>query len=229
MNNYFCVPEDKVLDSFQAFLVEDAFFTPEEEYPILTSDMISKEKPKKIMPFDKAINFRGDLSDTFICSFAVDGSFERVRRNPKKYVDFFRRTAGIIGFDYSVHSDMPIIKQKKQMDDNLSLSYYYGHLGIPIIPNLRCGVDELIDEFLKAIPKNEMVAIGTHGFIKTKQEQYEWYCFIEKIISDLNPSTIIVYGKLSNKMFDDFKAKTEFIFFEPWIYNKGKEVNKNGD
>lgn len=181
------------------------------------------------MPFDKAITYRGDLSNVFICSFSADLRFERIRRNPQRYVDFFKRTAGIIGFDYSIHSDMPIIKQKKQIDDNLSLSYYYGHQGIPIIPNIRCGVDELLDEFLQAIPPNNIVAIGTHGFIKTKPEQFEWYCFIEKIIKELNPPQIVVYGSLSNKMFDELKTESEFIFFEPWIYNKGKEVNENGD
>ena len=181
------------------------------------------------MPFNIAINYKGDLSETFICSFSADSSFERVRRNPRKYVNFFKRSAGIIGFDYSIHSDMPVIKQKKQMDDNLSLAYYYGHLGIPVIPNLRCGIDELTDEYFKAIPKNVITAIGTHGFIKTKQEQYEWYCFIEKVLNDLNPSGIVVYGSLSDKMFDELKAKTKFSFYTPWIYTKGKEESNNGN
>lgn len=223
------VPEKPVSDSFQAFLVQGAYFTPEEEYPILTSTMIAKEMPKRIMPFNKAINYRGDLSETFICSFSADESFERVRRNPQRYIDFYKRTAGIIGFDYSILSDMPIIKQKKQMDDNLSLTYYYGSQGILVIPNLRCGVDELTDEYLKAIPKNVIIAVGTHGFIKTKQEQYEWYCFIEKVLDELNPSGIVVYGSLTDKMFDELKTRTEFSFYKPWIYTKGKEESKNGN
>lgn len=229
MKNVIFAPEEMVQDSFQAFLVEGAYFTSKEEYPIIPSNMVSKVIPKKIMPFNKAIIYRGDLRDYYICTFAPDDSFERVRRNPRKFINFFKRTGGIIGFDFSIHSDMPIIKQKRQMDDNLSLTYFFGKNGIPVIPNLRCGVDELEDEFLQAIPKKTIVAIGTHGFIKTKQEQCEWYCFIEKIINVLMPTTIICYGSLRNSMFDNLKSKTNFIFFEPWIYNKGKEVNKNVD
>ena len=118
------IDKKEVPDSFQAYLVEGASFTKTEEYPILKEDMISKNIPIDIMPFNKAITYRGDLSKTFICFFEPDETFERVRRNPKKYLNFFKRTAGIIGFDFSVHSDMPIIKQKSHMNDKLSLTYF---------------------------------------------------------------------------------------------------------
>ena len=220
---------DAVDDSFQAFLVDGALFTHKEEYPILREDMISTSVPKKIMPFSKAITFQGDLSDTFICFFSPDKTFERIRRNPRKYIHFFKRTAGIIGFDFSIHDDMPMIKQKAQINDNLSLSYFYGNNGVPVIPNLRCGVDELLPEFLEAIPKHSIVAIGTHGFYKKTCEQCEWYCFLENIIKDLEPSAIVVYGTLNGKMFDDFKVHTNFVFFDPWITQRYKEEKKNGN
>lgn len=224
-----CCPNGTVPDSFQAFLVENAEFTPVEQYPILRADMISTELPVKILPFNKAINYRGDLSDTFICTFSPDASFERVRKNPKKYVNFFKRTAGIIGFDYSIHIDMPIIKQKQQMNDNLSLTYYYGNQGIKVIPNVRCGVDELLPDFLEALPKGKMIAVGTHGFCKEISEKCEWRCFLEKNIKELNPSTIVVYGTLNHRMFDDIKRECKFVFYDPWINQRYKEVKANAN
>lgn len=229
MTNYILSKNRRVEDSFSACLVENARFTVGEEYPVIESYMVSPIIPKKIMPFSKAICYRGDLSDTFICFFSPDKTFERVRRNPKKYLSFFKRTAGIIGFDFSIHSDMPIVKQKSQIYDNLSLTYYYGSNGVLVIPNVRCGIDELYSEFADAIPKNNIVAIGTHGFCKELQEKCEWYCFIEKIIDTLNPSAIIVYGSLNGKMFDGFKEKERLIFFEPWITQKFREDKKHGN
>ena len=161
---------DIVEDSFQAFLVEGASFTEIEEYPILENWMIPNTPPKKIMPFDKAINYHGDLREVYVCTYARDASFERIRRNPKRYIDFFKKCAGLIGFDFSIHSDMPIIKQKSQMNDNLSLTYFYGKEGIKVIPNIRYGSDDTSLEFLSAIPKHTLIAIGTHGFIKTISE-----------------------------------------------------------
>ena len=219
----------KVSDSFQAYLVDGANFTGNEEYPIIPADFISKDIPKDIMPFDKAINYRGDLSKTYICFYAPDNSFERIRKNPKKYLKFFKRTAGIIGFDYSIHTDMQIIKQKSQINDNLSLTYYYGRNGIPVIPNIRCGIYDLLPEFETAIPKGSNIAIGTHGFIKEMREKYEWYCFIDKIIRDIKPANIIVYGTLSSQMFDELRDKSNFVFFDSWIDKRRKGELKYAD
>lgn len=221
--------EKKVSDSFQAYLVKDAHFTATEEYPIIPNSVIPKEQPKDIMPFNKALHYRGDLSNTFICFFSPDESFERVRRNPKRYIPFFKRTAGIIGFDYSIHSDMQVVKQKSQINDNLSLTYFLGINGIPVIPNIRCGIDELLPEFLDAIPKNSIIALGTHGFIKEKREQYEWYCFIETIVDVLNPNTIVVYGILPKKIMNDFAEKCNFVFYDSWIDKRRKGELENGN
>lgn len=128
----------------------------------------------------------------------------------------------MIGFDFSVHSDMPIVKQKSQMNDNLSLSFYYGKQGVKVIPNIRYGVDELADEFLLAIPQNTLIAIGTHGFIKETYQKAEWYCFLEKVIDVLHPTGIIVYGTLNGKVFDRFRDRCEFFYYEPWIYSDRK-------
>lgn len=217
----------QVPDSFQAFLVKDAEFTEIEEYPVLPSDFVSQKLPNKIMPFDKALNYRGDLSNTFISYYSPDASFNRVRHHPARYLNFFRRTAGIIGFDFSIHSDMPMVKQKSQINDNLSLTYFFGKSGIPVIPNLRCGVDELLPEFLTAIPSNTYVSIGTHGFIKEIWEQCEWYCFLEKVIPVLNPKGIIVYGSLPIPLINAFKNQVPFYFYEPWISQRRKKVSRH--
>ena len=58
-------------------------------------------------------------------------------------------------------------------------------------------LDELADEFLSAILKHTLIAIGTHGFIKETFKKAEWYCFLEKIIDSLEPQCVIVYGKLN--------------------------------
>ena len=222
-NTFLTVP-----DSFQSFLVQGAEFTATEEYPIIPEEFVAKAIPKKLMPFSKAITYKGDLSDTYIVFYSPDETFERVRRNPHRYVAFFRRTAGVFGLDFSIHSDMPVIKQKSQMNDNLALTFYYGSCGIPVIPNLRCGIDELLPEFLSAIPHNNIVAIGTHGFAHRMQEQCEWYCFIENFLDVLHPSGVVVYGSLRSHMFDSLKEKANFFFYDPWITERAKEVKKNG-
>lgn len=219
----------EVEDSFQAFLVDGAEFTNVEEYPILREDMVPSKLPEKIMHFSRAITYQGDLSNTVIYFFSPDKTFERVRRNPKRYLNFFKRTAGIMGFDFSVHTDMPFIKQKSQMNDNLSLSFYYGNNGVQLYPAPRGGADCTVDEYLAAFPKHTYLVLGVHGFIKEKQEQAEWYCWIKTLIEKLEPKGFIVVGHLSNPMFDEFKKQVPFYFYDSFIEERRKEKSKNGD
>lgn len=216
----------EIKDTFQAFLVDGADFTDIEQYPILEKDMISNDIPNKIISFDKYREEK-DLSNCFICFYAPDESFEKVRRNPKRYLDLFKRCKGIIGFDFSVHTDMPLIKQKSQMNDNLSLTFYYAKQGIKVIPNIRYGIEDTADEYLKSFPKNTLIAVGTHGFIKTKLHKYYWLRFLEKIIDELNPTGIIVYGTLYGSIFDSIKKKVPVYCYDSWIDKRVKEVNKN--
>lgn len=217
-------------DSFQAFLVNGAEFTANENYPIIPSSMVAKEPPKAIIPFNKALQMK-DLSDCFVCFFAPDKSFERIRRNPKRYINLLtKRCAGFIGFDFSIHSDMPLIKQKAQMNDNLSYTFFYGAQGGKSIPNIRYGVDETSDEFLEAIPKNTLIAIGTHGFHKTFIQMTEWYCFLKKVIRVLKPTGIVVYGYLNGPLFEEIKKQVPFYFYEPWINeDRRRRKEKNGN
>lgn len=218
-----------VEDSFQAFLVDGAKFTSEEEYPIIEDWMVSQNPPANIMPFHKAITYRGDLSTYFIYFYSPDKTFERIRRNPKKYLEFFKRCGGIIGFDYSVHTDMPLVKQKAQLNDNLSLSLYFAKNGIPIIPNCRGGSDELNDEYLNAFPKRSYIALGVHGFVKLSQQKHEWRLWVAKVIEKLEPKGLVVVGQLPKDIIEEYGDRTAFHLFDAFIEDRWKEAKRYVD
>lgn len=213
-----------VEDSFQAFLVDGANFTKEEEYPVLEEWMVPQNPPAKVMPFFKAITFQGDLSEYYIYFYSLDGTFERVRRNPKKYLHFFKRCKGIIGFDFSVHTDMPLVKQKAQLNDNLSLSFFFANNGIPLFPNARGGSDCINDEYLNAFPKHTYIALGVHGFIQLKEQKHEWRLWITKLIDKLEPKGFIIVGHLPKDIIEDYKDVVEFHLFDSFIEERNKEV-----
>ena len=214
-----------VKDVFGAYLASDAEYTPLNQYPIIPPSFVYSDFPKKILPLDKALNSKEDLSDTFICTYENDDGFKRVRRNPSSYINFFKKTAGIIGFDISIHSDMPLWKQCAFIGENLELTYYYGKHGIPIIPNIRYGIDETALDFFKAIPLHSTLAIGTHGFIKFKYQKAEWFVCIEKIINELKPQRLVVYGSLNGKLFCKFFDMTQIKTFKAWFSQHMEERN----
>ena len=221
-----------VLDLFQAYLVEGASFTANEEYPILKKSMSPSFPPKKIMPFSTAITFQGDLSDCYVYFYSPDETFERIRRNPRSYLNFFKRCGGIIGFDFSVHSDMPLVKQKSQLNDNLSLSFFFAKNGVPLIPNCRGGSDCLNDEYLEAFPKHSYIALGVHGFVKRKEQKHEWRVWILTLIQKLEPKGFIVIGHLPQDIINDYKDVVEFHIYDSFIEerrNHHKEARDHGN
>jgi len=222
----------EIVDSFKAFLIEKAELTGSEGYPIIRKDMISNQLPIDIITFKESLKVPMDKRNNYyICTFSPDKTFMRVLNYPKRYLKYFQQFAGIIGFDFSVHSDMPPVIQKQQMNNNLSLTYYYGNNGVLTIPNIRTGSNYISQEFYEAIPHNTLVAVGTHGFIKNNTQKYEWYYSLREIINKLNPSGIIVYGTLRGKLFDRIKEMVPIYQYDSWAdkkYKKKKE-QKNGN
>ncbi len=216
-------------DSFQSFLVNDANFTDGEEYPIIKKTMVPNSPPTKVMPFCKAITYRGDLSEYFIYFYSQDGTFERVRKNPKRYLRFFKRCKGIFGFDFSVHTDMPLVKQKAQLNDNLSLSFYFANKGVALYPNCRGGSDCLNDEYLSAFPMHTYLALGVHGFVQLKEQRHEWRLWIDKIVNKLEPIGFIVIGHLPKDIVKDYENSVKFYFFDSLVEERRKEAEKHAN
>lgn len=122
---------------------------------------------------------------------------------------------------------MPLVKQKSQLNDNLSLNFFYGNNGIPVYPSYRCGSDCLKDEYFSAFPKHSLLAIGVHGFVGRKYEKHEWRFWIKQIIDVLMPSGIIVVGHLNRDLVEEFSARTPFYCYDSFIEEREKEVKNN--
>lgn len=206
---------------------ENAEFVSSEDYPIIEEWMIAKDFPNKIIPFNKIYKVK-NIEDYYICFYCRDVDFNKIKKNPRRYVSLLQKSKGIIGFDYSIYTDMPKIVQKKQMFDNLALTYFFGKQGIKVIPNLRYGIEEISKNFLEAIPKNKLVAIGTYGFIKTINEQNVWFEHLLKIIDEVNPKGIVIYGSLPQDLQNWLRLyNIEFKIYESSLSKEMKEVKAN--
>ena len=219
----------EVKDNFQAFLVENAKFVSQEEYPLLEEWMISEEPPNKIIPFNKIKEVK-NIEEYHICFYCRDEDFKRVKINPRQYVNMFRKSKGIIGLDFSVHTDMPLIKQKSQLNDNLSLTYFFGKSGVSIIPNIRYGSEKTKKDYLESVPKGSMIAFGTYGFIKTIKEQNVWLDVILDIIEIVQPKGVIIYGSLPSDLKNWFRLyNVELYIYPSYMETRMKEVKLNGN
>lgn len=188
-----------IRDVYLAYLINGARRTETDEFPIIEEWMAATEPPKEIIQWDR----RGDVknpSNTAICFYCCDPGFQPILGNPKRYVDKLKQYNCVIGLDASPYDNMPLVVQKSQIYLNLAITYYYGSLGMKVIPNVRLG-DNRTFTSLEAYPKHTLIAIGTHGFTRRLDNRYIFEEQVRKVIEVLEPSGICVYGPASDEIF----------------------------
>ena len=192
-------------DVYLAYLIANARRTKTDEYPIIEEWMVATEPPKEIIQWDRRSDAK-EPSKVTISFYCQDLGFQPVLNNPKNYVDKFKRYSSIVGLDASPYDNMPIVVQKSQIYLNLACTYYYGSQGIKIIPNVRLGDDRTLTS-LEAYPKHTLIEIGTHGFIKKLDNRIIISEQVQKIVDELEPAGICVYGPALEEIFGYARLK----------------------
>lgn len=93
-------------DVFNAFLVELAYYAGIFEFPIIQPTYWI---PNKLIAFSKAISC--PEKDQWVHFFEDDYLFERIWKNPGRYLNILRRYNGVILPDFSLYRDMPYVMQ----------------------------------------------------------------------------------------------------------------------
>ena len=141
-----------------------------------------------------------------MCFYCVDPSFTPILANPKAYVNKLKEYQVVIGVDASPYDNMPIVVQKSQIYLNLGITYYYGSQGIKVIPNVRLGDNRTLSS-LEAYPHHTLIAIGTNGFTKLLENRYLFSDQVMRILDELEPIGICVYGPAPDEIFGYARLK----------------------
>lgn len=197
-------------DVFNAFLVSEAHYSGYYEFPKLQRSCYI---PNRLIPFSKALACKD--YDQWIHFFEDDYQFERVWRNPRKYLPLFKRYNGVILPDFSLYRDMPMVMQLWNIYRSRALGFWLQQNGIKIIVNLRYADNRSYSLCCLGVPKHSTIAIGTHGTMKDKDDR-QFFCEgLNTILKELEPSAIIVYGCAPDSIFNGCKEQGIQIFAFP--------------
>lgn len=188
-----------IRDVFLAELIKGAQLTKPDGYPIIEEWMVAKEPPKELFQWDR----RQDVicpEESGMSFYCYDQGFIPILNNPQGYTEKLRKYHSVIGIDPSPYDNMPLVVQKSQIFNNLAITYYYGRQGLKIIPNVRLGNNQTIGA-LTAYPKGTLIAIGTHGFTKRKDNRIMFQEQVSVTVEVVRPSGIVVYGPASDYVF----------------------------
>lgn len=212
----------QVKDVFHAFLVKNARFDGLYEIPCIKP---TNKDPNTIIPFSK-IGKETDFNK-WVCFYEDDEKINAFWNNPKKYLEKLKKFNGVISPDYSLYRDLPFSMQVNNTYQGKALGHWLQENGVEVIPNVRWGDERSYDLACMGVPKNSIIAVGTHGCIKEKEEKQWFIKGLDYVVKELKPKTIVVYGREPDYIFSLIKMYgIKVLSFESdFSLSHKKEVN----
>lgn len=189
-------------DTFNAFLVSTAHYDGLFEFPIIQPAFWI---PNRLIPFSKAVSCNDH--DQWVHFFEDDCLFERVWNNPGRYLEILRRFNGVILPDFSLYRDMPFSMQLWNIYRSRAIGVWLQKNGIKVIPNIRFADQRTYRCCCDGIARKSVIAIGSHGMIKNKEDRRFFCEGLNVVVKRLEPSAIIVYGSVPTSIFATYMDK----------------------
>lgn len=188
-------------DVFNSYLVSDATYDGELEIPNLSA---TNDIPESLIPFSQALN--STKYSSWIHFYEDDVRFDRIWKEPKRYLPIIKKFAGAITPDFSLYRDMPLVMQHWNIYRNRSIGHWLQTNNIPTIPNLRWADNRTYATCCLGIPQNSTIAVSTHGCIKHTIDRRLFIEGLDHVIAAVNPQVIIVHGRAPLQIFGLYEA-----------------------
>ena len=190
------------IDVFNSFLVSLASYAGIFEFPVINPCF---EIPDDLLLFSKCISSLDH--DYWIHFYEHDYLFERIWRNPKKYLPILKQYKGVILPDFSLYRDMPLVMQLWNIYRSRAIGTWLQANGIKVIPNVRFGDERTYHCCCDGLSKHSVIAIGTHGTLKNSLDRELFVNGLDVVIRRLQPIAIVIYGSAPESIFAQYREK----------------------
>ena len=187
-------------DVFKAFLVRFAEYAGLFEFPVIKT---TQSIPNRLISFSKALSSTD--YDQWVHFYEDDYLFERLWNNPQKYLEKLSRFNGVILPDFSLYRDMPFVMQLWNIYRSRAIGCWLQNNGVTVIPNIRYGDRRTFRICCDGIGSGGVIAIGTHGTIKNKEDKRIFTEGLSSVVKIVSPSVIIVYGSAPDDIFSVYR------------------------
>ena len=193
-------PEDAInKDIWNSFMVSDAVYAGKFEFPVLFP---THQIPNSLIAFSKALSSHD--YNQWVHFYENDISFERLWRNPLKYLPLLKKFNGVILPDFSLYRDMPLTMQIWNIYRSRAIGCWLQREGINIIVNIRYGDERTYSVCCDGVSENCVISIGTHGIMRRSVDRQYLFQGLDTVIAILHPSDIIIYGTAPDKYFHKY-------------------------
>lgn len=130
--------------------------------------------------------------------FIEDYRFERLWKEPERYVSVLSKYAGMIMPDFSTYRNMPIPMQMWNAYRNKALAAYYQMQGIEVIPSLMWSDERSFDWIFDGMPIGGTYAVGATGYDETPENKHGFYQGLFEAVRCLKPDVLLCCGRKLN-------------------------------
>ena len=170
------------------------------------------------------IDFRSGLNRSFkghhgtSCNFYIDDEkFLALENNVAKYLNYLKLFQCVLGLDFSIDTQMPLVMQYWNKYRSLALDWYLTLQGITVIPSVNIIPYKGREWLLDGLPKRSTVCCSTNGRVRSKAAREELCKGFHEMCERLEPTRVVVVGILP----DELDSPVEIINFK----TRGQKVN----
>lgn len=172
------------------------------------------------------IDFRSGLSRTFkghhgtSCNFYIDDEkFLALENNVAKYLNYLKLFQCVLGLDFSIDTQMPMVMQYWNKYRSMALDWYLTLQGITVIPNVNIIPYEGREWLLDGLPKRSTVCCSRNGRVRSKWAREEFCQGFYEMCERLEPTRVVVVGILP----DELNSPVEIVNLK----SRNQKVNEN--
>ena len=189
-------------------------------------DLKNTQIPRGLIPFEK-IKKKGISKRQYVHFYMHDKFFLRVLTATKRYVNLLKEFDGVISPDCTLLVNQAPCIQQTNTYFNRAVGFFLQRQGIPVIPNIRWSDDRSYDYCFLGVPKNSIVSVSTHGCIDTAEMKELFRKGLKKMLEVLEPTDVLVHGRMPNVIFDEYKGMCRFHHYRSWLEQVHSKAGDN--
>lgn len=167
--------------------------------------------PEKWSGFNEMLSLRRTWHGLHF--FLDDYQFERVWRQPRRYLPLLRGCACVAGPDFSIYADLPRPMGIWNVYRSRVLTAWWQREGIGVVPVASWSGEDSFDYAFDGLPEGGTIAVGTMGARKTERRSRLFVKGLAVLVERKRPSRLLLYGK----PFDVQAGVAEITWIEPRV------------
>ncbi len=165
--------------------------------------------PEKLIPFHAVMSL--DMTKVsafdFFHFFLHDYQFERMWKNPEKYLPFLLKIGQGIGPDFSMYLNMHPMEQMLNWSRNTLLTFFLQKNGLTVIPNACFGSEKTLDWAFAPLPEHSILALSTQSCLRDNVAKRNLLNGIHELDRQKHPERLYINGKFPEKWMDKFDVE----------------------